>query len=279
MKKILFTVLLFTIACINVYADNHDVNAKYEKTYNVELSSIILNNDTQSMKLGTYLLEFSTNQKNIEVIVIKVESNENDYVKSFTNNDENYYIGFFKDGKKTTTNNIKVKVKNKNKVLSIFDNLGNIIDTTNENINLKSNNYFMTITNEIENNNNNYLLVDINSFIEDLENIELNEDATIKVYNSKNELIDPAKKLGTGYRIVIDVLGVTDEYKIVAKGDITGDAQINLNDITRLYHYYKKIEQMDNVFILAGDVANNDIINLNDITKLYHYYKGLIEEL
>ena len=51
------------------------------------------------------------------------------------------------------------------------------------------------------------------------------------------------------------------EHQIVVKGDTTGDANINLNDITRLYHYYKKIEQMDEPFILAGDVANNDIIN------------------
>ena len=36
---------------------------------------------------------------------------------------------------------------------------------------------------------------------------------------------------------------------------------------------------MDNVFSIAGDVAKNDIINLNDVTKLYHYYKKLIPSL
>jgi len=91
--------------------------------------------------------------------------------------------------------------------------------------------------------------------------------------------MDNNKPLGTGYKVLINNAGVIKEYKIVVKGDTTGDAKINLNDITRLYHYYKKIEQMDEPFILAGDVANNGIINLNDITKIYHFYKKIISHL
>ena len=137
----------------------------------------------------------------------------------------------------------------------------------------------MTVTNKIENEDSNYQIINIDSFVEDLKEIEINSNSTVKIYNYKNALIDKTQKLGTGYRVVINNSGNIKEHKIIARGDTTGDAKINLNDITRLYHYYKKIEQMDNIFVLAGDVANNNVINLNDITKLYHYYKGIIQGL
>lgn len=279
MKKILFIIFLSTITFNYAYADTHDVKAKYEKIYNVELSNITLNDDTQEMTLGESLLEFSTTQKHIKVVVIKVENEENNYVKSFTNNNENYYIGFYKEEKKLTTSNIKIKIKNANNVLSIFDNNGNIVEVSDETIYLNNNNYFMTITNKIENNNENYRIIDVNSFLEDLENIELNNNSTVNIYNYKNILMDNNKPLGTGSKVIINNSEIIKEYKIVVKGDTTGDAKINLNDITRLYHYYKKIEQMDEPFVIAGDVAKNDIINLNDITKIYHFYKNIIPKL
>ena len=137
----------------------------------------------------------------------------------------------------------------------------------------------MTISNIIDIEDNNYKIIDVNSTIEDLKDIEINSNSNIQIYNYKNISIEKTQQLGTGYRVIVNNLGNISEYKIIVKGDITGDAKINLNDITRLYHYYKKIEQMDNIFVLAGDVANNNVINLNDITKIYHYYKGIIQSL
>lgn len=279
MKKILFTLFIYSFLCIYVYAETHDVQAKYEKTYNVNLVTTTINKESKIVRIDNHSLELSTTLKNIDVVIIKVEGKENDYVKSITNNDNNYYIGFFNNGKKISNSGINIDIQNNDKVLNIYDNAGNIIDTSNDNITLDKNNYFMTITNKIENENSNYIIVDIDSFVEDIENIELNNNSNIKIYNQKNELIDNTKKLGTGYQVIINNLGNINKYSIIVKGDITGDAKINLNDITRLYHYYKKIEQMNDVFVLAGDVAKNDIINLNDITKLYHYYKGLIQKL
>lgn len=264
--------------CINVYADTHDVQAKYEKNYNVDLFTTTISNESKNITVDDYSLTLSTPLRNIEVVIIKVAGEANDYVKNITTTNDNYYIGFYQNGKKITETSINIDIQNNNKVLNIYDSDGKIIDTSKDSINLKKNNYFMTISNTIETENNNYQLIEIDSFFEDLE-LEINSNSNIKIYNSKNILIDKTQKLGTGYRVVINNSGNTDEYKIIAKGDITGDAKINLNDITRLYHYYKKIEQMDDVFILAGDVAKNDVINLNDITKLYHYYKGIISNL
>lgn len=277
MKKIFFIISVIMFLSNNVYANTQDVQAKYQKEYNVNLSTIILNNNTKTLNLDDYSLEFSTSLTNIEVVVIKVGIEENDYVKQFTKNVDNYYLGFFKDNKKINTSNIKVKIKNNNKVLNIYNNVGNIIDSTNEIITLNNNNYFFTITDKIDNNKDEYEIIDINTLANSLDIID--NKSIVTIYNYKNDLMDNNRPLGTGYKVLVNNSGDIKEYKIIVKGDITGDAIINLNDITRLYHYYKKIEQMDEPFILAGDVANNDIINLNDITKIYHYYKKIISSL
>lgn len=277
MKKIFFIISAIMFLSNNVYANTQDVQAKYQKEYNVNLSTIILNNNTKTLNLDDYSLEFSTSLTNIEVVVIKVGIEENDYVKQFTKNVDNYYLGFFKDNKKINTSNIKVKIKNNNKVLNIYNNVGNIIDSTNEIITLNNNNYFFTITDKIDNNKDEYEIIDINTLANSLDIID--NKSIVTIYNYKNDLMDNNRPLGTGYKVLVNNSGYIKEYKIIVKGDITGDAIINLNDITRLYHYYKKIEQMDEPFILAGDVANNDIINLNDITKIYHYYKKIISSL
>ena len=36
---------------------------------------------------------------------------------------------------------------------------------------------------------------------------------------------------------------------------------------------------MTDAYVLAGDVATNNVINLNDITKIYHYHKKFISDL
>lgn len=277
MKKILFVVLILIVMCNTVYSESHDVQAKYDKNYNVELNTITLNNNTKTLTINDYSFEFSTELNDIEIVVIKVENEANDYVKTFTKNDNNYYLGFFKDNKKISTSDIKIKIKNNDKVLNIYDNSGKIIDSSNQKISLNGNNYFMSINEKIEHEEE-YKIVDINSIAKELEELEDN-NYEISLYNSKNNLVNNDSPLGTGYKVIANKLGEEKEFKIVVKGDTTGDAKINLNDITRLYHYYKKIENMDEPFVLAGDVANNDIINLNDITKIYHYYKKIIPNL
>ena len=281
MKKILFIIFICIFMCNYVSADTHDVQAKYEKEYNVELFTVKLDNNTKTLNIDEYTLEFTTSLKDIEVVVIKPESEENNYIKEITKNNNNYYLGFFKDDKKISNSDVNVKIKNNNKILNIYDNLGNLIKSSDETINLNSNNYFITITDnkniEDENIKDEYKITDINKIASELE--EIGDKATITVYNNKNIEVENNAPLGTGYRVLVNESGIIKGYKIVVKGDITGDARINLNDITRLYHYYKKIEQMNEPFILAGDVAKNDIINLNDITKIYHYYKKLISQL
>ena len=123
--------------------------------------------------------EFKKEGAHICIIDLK----ENEYVKSITKNNENYYVAFYQNGKKINESNVDIDIQNSNKVLNIYDNEGNIIDTSNNSINLRKNNYFMTISNIIDNEDNNYKIIDVNSFIEDLKDIEINSNSNIQIYN------------------------------------------------------------------------------------------------
>lgn len=280
MKKVIFTLMISLLMTNNVFAETHDVKAKYEKNYNVDVNTITLNNNTKNIQLDEYKITLSTTLKNVELVLIKPEENINNYIKTVTNNISNYYIMFYKDGKKINNNNINVEFKHLGKKLKVYDTNGNQLEENNNIINLTSNDYYLTINNVLTEIRDNYKIIDVNTLAEDLKNgTTTTPETNIQIFNSKNELIEDTKTLGTGYKVIIENQGETIEHQIVVKGDTTGDAKINLNDITRLYHYYKLIEQMNDAYILAGDVATNDTINLNDITKLYHYHKDLISDL
>ena len=277
-KNIAFLLILLFFININVYAQNQDVQAKYETTYNVELYKGILNNNEIEIEIDKYNLFFSSKLKNIEVVIIKTEKEANEYISQFTQNEENYYIGFFADGKKINSGNVQLSIENDEKVLHVYDKNGNLIDKSTTKINLDSNDYYFTIEEKELIKSNRYILTDINNLASDMEEFETNSDSKIKVYNSKKEEVPNINVLGTGYKVVIINNKTKNEYDIVVRGDTTGDGKISLNDVTRLYHYYKNIENMSEPFVLAGDVASNEIINLNDITKIYHYYKGIISD-
>jgi hypothetical protein len=281
MKKIYYLFIVFIIFCsCTVYAEKHDVQAKYETTYNVPVFKGIIQNKHSSIEVDNkYVLKFSSSVDDIEIVIIKMDNDANNYAKTITNGDENYFLLFFKNGNKLINNEIEVEISDKNKVLNIYSNDGNVVDKSNETIELSSNDYIIGFSNYEEINDGRYIISNANSTIDDIDGLNISSSSMVEVYNYKNQKINQNAKLGTGYRVVVTNDLDIKEYVIVSKGDITGDAKVNLNDVTRLYHYYKGIENMDEIFILAGDVTPNKIINLNDITKIYHYYKKIISNL
>jgi len=276
MKKLIF--VFFSCFCMinTVNAESHDVQAKYDVSYNNEVYIINLNNNKNIINIDNYSIEFSSDDK-IDVVIIKRENDEKKYAKSFTNIDNNYFVMFYKNGLKVTESNVNVSIKTIDKSVCVYDNYGNFLSISDDVISLDKNDYIFTFV-DIPQKMEDYVVTKINSLIFDLNNIGLNDSSSVLIYNNQNNLIGNNNKLGTGYKILVKNYNIVNEYKIVVSGDTTGDANINLNDVTRLYHYYKKIEKMDDVFVLAGDVASNGIINLNDVTKIYHFYKNIISE-
>lgn len=63
------------------------------------------------------------------------------------------------------------------------------------------------------------------------------------------------------------------------KGDITGDAAIHINDVSRLYRGVKGVVALTTEEKEAGDVVDDRVLSINDVSRLYRYYKGVIKEL
>lgn len=68
-------------------------------------------------------------------------------------------------------------------------------------------------------------------------------------------------------------------YSAYIKGDITGDGEIGINDVSRLYRGYKGIITLTDDEKNAGDVVQDGNIGINDVSRLYRYHKGVISEL
>lgn len=281
MEKKLFLIAVLCLCLINwkVNAQSKDIEAKYETSYNVELVSVSLNNNYKFFVIDNYEFEVSTTTNNIEIVVIKASGDANNYAKKFSGSNDNYYLIIYQNGEKINTSNVSIKINSTSKVLNVYKNNGKLLEKSNEKISLTANDYFFVITDTIDIGENNYVVTDNDNRVDNVDDIEISDDSVIEIYNSKDIKVDNTSVLGTNYKVIITTETEVKKYVIIVKGDTTGDGKINLNDITRLYHYYKGIELMDECYVLAGDVASNQIINLNDVTKLYHYYKNIITSL
>lgn len=281
MEKKLFLIAILCLCLINckVNAQSKDIEAKYETSYNVELVSVHLNNNSKYFVIDNYEFEVSTTTNNIEIVVIKASGDANNYAKKFSGSNDNYYLIIYQNGEKINTSNVSIKINSTSKVLNVYKNNGKLLEKSNEKISLTANDYFFAVTDIIDIGENNYIITDNGNKVDNVDDIEISDDSVIEIYNSKDIKVDNTSVLGTNYKVIITTETEVKKYVIIVKGDTTGDGKINLNDITRLYHYYKGIELMDECYVLAGDVASNQIINLNDVTKLYHYYKNIITSL
>ena len=278
-KFLLILVLCLCLINCNVFADSKDIEAKYETTYNVDLVKVNLSDSSKNVSVGNYNFEISTSMDDIEIVIIKNSGNAQSYAKGFSGSDESFYFMISKNGKKVDSSNVDVKINTSSKVLNIYKNDGKLVSKSIDKINLVNNDYFLVVTDKLDINNDDYIITDNGKDVTNVDDIVLEEDNEVEVYDSKDNKIDSSSILGTNYKVVVTDGDETTTYVVIVKGDTTGDAKVNLNDITRLYHNYKGIEDMDNPYVLAGDVAKNDVINLNDVTKLYHYYKKLIPSL
>ena len=71
----------------------------------------------------------------------------------------------------------------------------------------------------------------------------------------------------------------TIKYTASVLGDISGDGEINLGDVSILYNYLKGKKELGIYQQAAGDIIENGIIKINDVARLYRYFKGRINVL
>lgn len=92
----------------------------------------------------------------------------------------------------------------------------------------------------------------------------------MEVYNTNNVKIEKSEAVKTGYKLKTS----NTTFNIIVLGDVTGDGNINLSDVSKLYNTYKKKASLDGDYLKAGLLTNSSNVILSDVAKLYNYYKG-----
>lgn len=137
---------------------------------------------------------------------------------------------------------------------------------------------------------------DINWYINVLEKVNLDEEKSImnKILPGMyyNELINNLETKGdillisndnknitnsdiikTGDRISINYNNKNHQFALSVLGDLTGDGQILINDISKMYSYVKGKSTLEGEYFNSGDVTHDNQILINDVSKLYQYIK------
>ena len=100
--------------------------------------------------------------------------------------------------------------------------------------------------------------------------MEKYENAIVKD-NSGNEI--EQGNLGTGYTVIIG----EETFKIVKKGDTTGDGVVNILDTVLLLNAIKGTKTLENEFKEAACLKNIDNFNILDAVYMLNYIKGSVD--
>ncbi len=87
--------------------------------------------------------------------------------------------------------------------------------------------------------------------------------------------LDTNTYVGTGSKVKVKDI----EYKVIVRGDVTGDGIINLSDVSKLYNSYKKKTTLTGDYLEAGRITESSSVVLGDVSKLYNFYKGKINNI
>lgn len=111
------------------------------------------------------------------------------------------------------------------------------------------------------------------------EKIDTSGEITIIPYD-KSVLTD-SSVIRTGDKVKIKFKGNSNEieYTLSVLGDLTGDGELAVNDVAKLYSNVRGRNKLDMVFMNAGDIINNGSVAVNDVSRLYAYMRGRAETL
>lgn len=138
----------------------------------------------------------------------------------------------------------------------------------------KDNNYENTEknNNELIIDNNTITALNINdTFNSIVSKLKINDNVTF--VNKNNISIDGNQNIKTGDKMLINKNEVNSIYTIAVLGDLTGDGEIKINDVAKLYRFIKNKDQLNDIEKKAADVTIDGEIKINDVAKLYRFIK------
>jgi hypothetical protein len=76
------------------------------------------------------------------------------------------------------------------------------------------------------------------------------------------------------YEVTVADAEVTLNVKICLNGDVTGDGQVNIGDVGRVYAYVKGTKDITDDYMMACANANGGSLNIGDVGAVYAHVKG-----
>ena len=111
-----------------------------------------------------------------------------------------------------------------------------------------------------------------------LTKIDTSGTVTVKDKDSKEEL-DKTNIIKTGDTVEIALEEKTEIYTISVLGDINGDGKIDNGDVALLYNNLKGKKTFEKYQTFAGEIINDSSIKINDVARLYRFFKKRVDTL
>ena len=93
-----------------------------------------------------------------------------------------------------------------------------------------------------------------------------------KIENLSGQEIQNGDFIGTGYTLVTDT---GKEYTLIVTGDLNGDGEVKLTDVSMIRKHYLEVETLQGIYEEAADIDNNGNISLNDISMMRKFILGV----
>ena len=111
---------------------------------------------------------------------------------------------------------------------------------------------------------------------------KIDTSGSVNYISRDGTVVQDSDIIKTGDTVSIDMDGKKIEYKVVVYGDVTGDGEVLINDVTKIYRYLKgriSSDEYGDVNIAASDVTGDGEVLINDVTKMYRFIKGKLNSL
>ena len=183
----------------------------------------------------------------------------------------------FDGGETWQTENTKTYTENTSGIIiAVKDQAGNVA-TYAETITIDKINAFdvkleLYEAKKIENNTYITNITPETSIKEFVTNIKTN--GVIEIYKGTEKVTNTDTKIGTGMTVEITLNDKKREYTTVIKGDINGDGNVKLSDLSKLKLSLVGTTKLEGAYKEAADINGDGNIKLSDLSKMKLYLVG-----